>query len=58
MNRSPKKLLTIASAGMSAAGIIFLCLMLIGYGRGWTMYAVLGCVLMSTLFQVVSMHMK
>ncbi len=58
MNNSPKKVLTVASACLSAAGIVFLCLLLLGYERTWTLPAILGCVLLSTLFQVISAHKK
>lgn len=48
-----QKLLTIASIGLSGAGILFLCLSLLGYGMGWTLPAALGCVTLSLLFQLI-----
>lgn len=54
MNHSlSKKLLIIASLGLSAAGIVFLCLALFGYEKAWTLPAALGCVTLSMLFQII-----
>ncbi len=48
-----EKLLIIASIGLSAAGIIFICLSLLGYERTWTLPLALGCVALSMLFQII-----
>lgn len=44
-------LMTIAVLGLLAAGCIFLCLSLLGYGM---LSAALGCVGLSMLFQLIS----
>lgn len=48
-----KKLQAIAGIGLSAAGMIFLCLSLFGYEKTWTLPAALGCVALSMLFQII-----
>ncbi len=53
MNSIPHKLLIIASLGLSAAAIIFLCLSVFGYEGEWTVPAALGCVSLSLLFQII-----
>lgn len=54
MNRElSQKMLLVASVGLSAAGILFLCLSLLGYGKTWTLPTALGCVALSMLFQIL-----
>lgn len=48
-----QKLMTIASLCLTGAGTLFLCLSLLGYEKGWTLPAALGCVTLSLLFQVI-----
>lgn len=47
-------LMTIAVLGLLAAGCIFLCLSLLGYGKTWTLPVALGCIGLSMLFQLIS----
>lgn len=53
MNDLSQKLLMIASLGLSAAGIIFLCLSLFGCEKTWILPVALACVALSTLFQII-----
>lgn len=48
-----QKLMTIASICLTGAGILFLCLSLLGYEKVWTLPVALGCVTLSLLFQLI-----
>lgn len=48
-----QKLMMIATMGLSAAGIIFICLSIFNYERTWTSAIAVVCVMLSMLFQVI-----
>lgn len=53
-----KMLLLISSGGLSIAGIIFLCISMVGYKNGWSLCVAMVCVLLSVLFNVIRCSME
>lgn len=48
-----QRLNLIALAGLDIAGLIFLALALLGYGKPWVLPCAMGCISLSLLFAVV-----